>query len=55
VTHVYFHCSNAKEVMVNCYGALVDNLAEARDQATSVVRSLTKARNLADGAPGSCM
>jgi len=48
VTHVYFHCSNAKEVVFDCYGALVDNPAEARDYATSVVRSLTKARNLAD-------
>jgi Domain of unknown function (DUF6894) len=48
MTHVYFHCSNSKEVLVDRRGAAVDDLVEARDQAASVVRSLTMARNLED-------
>jgi hypothetical protein len=46
--HVYFHCSNKKEVLVDRSGAVVDDLAEARDHAASVVRSLTTARSLED-------
>ncbi len=45
---VYFHCSNPKETLIDRCGAAVDDLAEARDQATRVVRSLTKTRNLED-------
>ena len=48
MTQVYFHCSNAKEVLVDRCGASVDDLAEARDRATSIVQSLTKARNFED-------
>ena len=48
MSQVYFHCASAKEVLVDRYGAVVDDLAEARDHATSIVRSLTKARNLED-------
>ena len=48
MTQVYFHCSNAKKVFVDRRGALVDDLAEARDHATSVVQSLTKTRSLID-------
>jgi len=48
MTHVYFHCSTGTEVLVDCCGAMVDDLAEARDHAASVVRSLTMARNLED-------
>lgn len=46
MTHVYFHCSNRTEVLVDRCGALVDDLAEARDHAACVVRSLTTARSL---------
>jgi hypothetical protein len=47
MTQVYFHCStNTNEVLVDRCGAVVDDLAEARDHAASVVRSLTKARSL---------
>ena len=45
---VYFHCSNPKEVLIDRRGAVVDDFAEARDQATCVVRSLTAARSLVD-------
>jgi hypothetical protein len=48
MTQVYFHCSNAKEVVVDRCGAVVDDLAEARDHAACVVRSLTMAHNLED-------
>ena len=49
MTHVYFHCSNRKrEILVDRCGAVVDDLAEARDHATCVVRSLTAARSLKD-------
>ena len=48
MTQVYFHCSNTKEVLVDRCGAVVDDLAEARDHAACVVRSLTMARNFED-------
>ena len=48
MTQVYFHCSHADEVLIDRCGAMVDDLTEARDRATSVVRSLTTARSLED-------
>jgi hypothetical protein len=48
MTHVYFHCSNRNELLVDRCGAVVDDLAEARDHAACVVRSLTTARSLED-------
>ena len=48
MTQVYFHCSNMRELLVDRCGADVDDLVEARDHAASVVRSVTKARSLAD-------
>ena len=48
MTQVYFHCSNANEVLIDRCGAMVDDLTEARDRAASVVRSLTTARSLED-------
>jgi hypothetical protein len=48
MTHVYFHCSNRREVLVDRCGAVVNDLAEARDHAACVVRSLTTARSLED-------
>jgi uncharacterized protein DUF6894 len=41
MTQVYFHCSNRR-------GAVIDDLAEARDHATRVVQSLTKTGSLED-------
>lgn len=48
MTHVYFDCRNRKEALVDRCGAVVDDLAEARDHAALVVRSLIKARSLED-------
>ncbi|MBR0750162.1 hypothetical protein JQ582_40290 [Bradyrhizobium japonicum] len=48
MTHVYFHCSNVKNVFVDRRGALVGDLAEARDHATRVVQSLINERSFED-------
>jgi hypothetical protein len=48
MTQVYFHCSNTKKVFVDRRGAVVDDLAEARDHATRVVQSFTNERSLED-------
>ena len=49
MTQVYFHCSsNTNEVLVDSCGAVVDDLAEARDHAARVVRSLTMSSGLED-------
>ena len=48
MTQVYFHCSNTKKVFVDYRGAVVDDLAEARDHATRVVESFTCERRLDD-------
>ena len=48
MTQVYFRCSNPKEVLVDRCGAVVDDLAGARDHATRVVESFTCERSLDD-------
>ena len=48
MTQVYFHCTNAKKALIDRYGATVDDLAEARDHAAKVVRSLIATRSLED-------
>ncbi|WP_439369655.1 DUF6894 family protein [Bradyrhizobium sp. DASA03120] len=48
MTQVYFHCSNSKEELVDSCGTVVEDLAEARDRAASVVRSLTMGRSIED-------
>jgi hypothetical protein len=48
MTQVYFHCSNTKKVFVDRNGAVVDGVAEARDHATRVVRSLINELSLED-------
>jgi hypothetical protein len=48
MTQVYFRCSTTKNVFVDRSGAVVDDLAEARDHATRVVESLTKTGSLED-------
>ncbi len=45
MTQVYFHCSNTKKVFVDYCGAVVDDLAEARDHATRLVESFTRERS----------
>jgi hypothetical protein len=47
-TQVYFHCSNSREVRVDQRGAVVSNLAEARDRAAVVVRSLIMEQSAED-------
>jgi hypothetical protein len=48
MTQVYFHCSNPRGVLLDRCGAAVDGLAEARDHAACVVRSLTKTQSAED-------
>ena len=48
MTQVYFHCSNATDVLLDPRNAEVEDLVEARDHATSIVRSLTASHNLED-------
>ena len=45
---VYFHCSSSREVRVDQFGAVVSNLAEARDRAACVVRSLIMEKSAED-------
>ncbi|SIO56818.1 hypothetical protein SAMN05443247_08382 [Bradyrhizobium erythrophlei] len=40
MAQVYFHCSNTERVMIDQHGAAIGDLAEARDHAALVVRSL---------------
>jgi hypothetical protein len=48
MTQVYFHWSNTKKVFLDHRGAVVNDLAEARDHATRLVQSFTNERNLED-------
>ncbi|MDH2386351.1 hypothetical protein [Bradyrhizobium sp. CER78] len=48
MTRIFFHCSNARKVILDYRGTMVDDLADARDHATRVVQSFTNERSLAD-------
>ena len=48
MTQVYFHRSNTKKVFLDHHGAVVNDLAEARDHATRLVQSFTNERSLED-------
>jgi hypothetical protein len=48
MTQLYFHCSNTTKVFVDRRGAVVEDLAEARDCAARVVQSFTNERNVED-------
>ena len=48
MTQVFFHCSNTRKVFLDPYGAVVNDLAEARDHATRLVQSFTNERTLED-------
>jgi hypothetical protein len=48
MTQVYFHCSNADEVLIDRRGAAVLNLSEARDHAARVMQSLISAETADD-------
>jgi hypothetical protein len=43
MAQVYFHCTNTEGVWIDRRGAAIDDLAEAREHATLVVRSLIMA------------
>jgi len=45
---VYFHCSNARGLLIDGCGTSVSDLIEACEKATSKVRSLITAANLED-------
>lgn len=40
MTQVYFHCTNPRGVMLDRHGAAIGDLAEVRDEADRVMRSL---------------
>jgi hypothetical protein len=48
MAQVYFHCSNADELLIDRRGAVVADLREARDRAASVMRSLITAKTSDD-------
>jgi len=48
MAQLYFHCSNSQDVLVDQRGAAIRDLAEARDHAACVVRSLITARGPED-------
>jgi len=48
MTQVYFHCSNADEILIDRRGAAVVDLAEARDHAAGVMRALITAKTTDD-------
>lgn len=48
MAQVYFHCSNAREALIDRSGAEIGDLAEARDHAARVVRSLITTPTLED-------
>jgi hypothetical protein len=48
MAHVYFHCSNTKMVFVDRRGAVVEDVAKARDHAARIVQSLTSERSSED-------
>jgi hypothetical protein len=48
MTQVYFHRSTTKKVFLDRHGAVVTDLAEARDHATRLVQSFTNEHSLED-------
>jgi hypothetical protein len=48
MTQVFFHRSNPKKVFLDHHGAVVNDLAEARDHATCLVQSFTNEHSLED-------
>jgi hypothetical protein len=48
MTQVFFHCSTARKVFLDPRGAVVNDLAEARDHAARLVQSFTSELSLED-------
>jgi len=42
MTHLYFHCTGPDEVLVDRFGIDVSDLAEARDYALEMARSIVE-------------
>lgn len=45
---LYFHCSNGRDTLIDPRGAAIADLAQARDHARSIVRSLLRTRRSED-------
>ena len=48
MTQVYFHCSNSREVRIDRSGESVSDLAEARDRAAGLIRTMIMGRDSED-------
>jgi len=48
MAQVYFHCSNTEHALIDQCGAAVEDLADAREHAALVVRSLITTASLED-------
>jgi Domain of unknown function (DUF6894) len=48
MAQVYFHCSNADELLIDRRGCVVMNLSEARDHAACVMQTLVRAETSDD-------
>jgi len=48
MTQVYFHCSSSRGVRTHRFGQAVSDLAEARDRAVCIIRSLIMERGAVD-------
>ncbi len=48
MTQVYFHCSNGQGVLIDQFGAAAGDLADVRDQAACIMRSLIMAQSPED-------
>jgi hypothetical protein len=48
MTEVYFHCSNADQLLVDSCGAIMSDLAEARAHALGLVHSMMMTPNTED-------
>jgi hypothetical protein len=48
MSQVYFHCSNGQGVLIDQSGAAVGDLADVRDQAARIMRSLIMAQSPED-------
>jgi hypothetical protein len=48
MAQVYFHCSNADEILIDRRGAAVLDITEARDHAARVMHSLIRAETSED-------
>lgn len=48
MAQLYFHCSNSQRALIDRSGLAVGNLADARDQAARIMRTLIMAESQED-------